>query len=262
MINLTTTLLFNCSFPTPTHNYAFAAAVLLKTISTDAKTIKKWAILNSGATSHFLTTNVPATNICAASVPLVARLPNGERVQLTHTCTLDLSELPAAARNAHIIPGLALHSLLSIVAMCNAGCTVTFTKIGCSIMYCGRTIVCGHKCMCTGLWMVLLQQGHRNPSTQPATTSPATTAMAANIKATLSAAKYARYIHQRLCSPLASTLFRALAVSTKLSTIPGLTPTFINNNLPCSTSTDKGHMRRHRSNSASTQNVHNKTVTA
>ncbi len=59
-------------------------------ISTDAKTIKQWAILDSGATSHFLTTNVPATNICTASVPLVARLPNGERVQSTHTCTLDL----------------------------------------------------------------------------------------------------------------------------------------------------------------------------
>jgi hypothetical protein len=97
---------FNCSFPTPTHNYAFAAAVLLKTISTNAETIKRWAILDSGATNHFLTTNAPATNICAASIPLVARLPNGDRVQSTHTCTLDLPELPAAARNAHIIPSL------------------------------------------------------------------------------------------------------------------------------------------------------------
>ncbi len=181
-------------------------AVLLKTISTDAKTIKRWAVLDLGATSHFLTTNLPATNICAASVPLVARLPNGERVQLTHTCTLDLPELPATTRNAHIIPGLALHSRLSIVAMCNAGCTVTFTKIGCSIVYRGHTILCGHKCTRTGLWMVLLQQGHTNPSMQPATTSPATTAMAANVEATLSAAKYARYIHQLLCSPPASTL--------------------------------------------------------
>jgi hypothetical protein len=58
------------------------------------------------------------------------------------------------------------------------------------------------------VWMVPLQQGHTNPSTQPATTSPATTAMAANIKVkvTLSASKYARYIHQLLCSPPASTL--------------------------------------------------------
>jgi hypothetical protein len=99
-----------------------------------------------------------------------------------------------------------LHSLLSIVAMCNAGCTVTFTKIGCTIVYRGRTIICGHKCMRTGLWMVPLQQGHTKPSTHPATTSPATTAMAANVEATSSAAKYARYIHQLLCYPPASTL--------------------------------------------------------
>ncbi len=86
--------------------------------------------------------------------------------------------------------------------------------------------------------------------------------MAANIEATLSAAKYTRYIHQLLCSPQASTLLQALAVSTELSTIPGLTPTLINNNLPCSTATNKGHMRRHQSNTASTRNVHNKTVAA
>jgi hypothetical protein len=84
--------------------------------------------------------------------------------------------------------------------------------------------------------------------------------MAANVEAMSSATKYARYIHQLLCSPPASTLLRALAINTKLSTIPGLTPALINNNLPCFTATDKGHMRRHRSNTASRQNVHNKTV--
>ncbi len=153
-------VIFNRSFPIPTHNYAFAAAVLLKTISTNAETIKQWAIQDLGATSHSLTINAPATNICTATIPLVARLLNGERVQSTHTCTLDLPKLPAAARNAHIIPGLASHSLLSVVTMCNAGCTVTLTKIRCSIVYPGRTIVCGHKCMQTGLWMILLQQAH------------------------------------------------------------------------------------------------------
>ncbi len=252
--------IFNCSFLTPTHNYAFAVVVLLKTISTNAKTIKQWAILDSGTTSHFLTTDAPATNICAATVPLVAHLPNGERVQSMHTCTLDLPELPAAARYAHIIPSLTLHSLLSVVTMCNTGCTVTFTKIGCSIVNLGRTIVRGHKCTCTGLSMVPLQQGHTNTSTSPATNSPATPAMAANVKATLSATEYARYINQLLCSPPTSTLIQALVVSTELSTIPGLSPAFINNNLPRSTATNKGHMRRHRSNTASTRNIQNDKV--
>jgi hypothetical protein len=95
---------------------------------TDAATIKQLAILDSGARSNFLTTNAPATNIISATVPLVARLPNSNKVQSTHTCTLDLPTLPIGAGAAHIIPGLAYHSLLSIVTMCNDGCMVTFTK--------------------------------------------------------------------------------------------------------------------------------------
>jgi hypothetical protein len=69
----------------------------------------------------------------------------------SYTCTLNIPSLPPGAQGAHIIPGLASHSLLSGVTMDNAGCTITFSKIGCTIMYRGNTIICGHKCTCTGL---------------------------------------------------------------------------------------------------------------
>jgi hypothetical protein len=82
-------------------------------------------------------TNAPATNILPTAVPIIARLLNGERVGSTHTCSLDIPSLLPGACTAHIVPGLALHSLLSIVMMFNAGCTITFTKIGGTIMYCG-----------------------------------------------------------------------------------------------------------------------------
>ncbi len=85
-------------------------------------------------------------------------------------------------------------------------------------------------------------------------------AIAANVDATLSAAEYARYIHQFMCSPPSATLLRALDRSEELTTIPGLTPALIKNHLPCSTATDKGHMRRHRSNTASTRNPQNDIV--
>ncbi len=62
----------------PTNNYAFKTSVLLKKICTNANTIKQWATLDSGATSHFLMTNVPATNIVPTTKPIIARLPNGE----------------------------------------------------------------------------------------------------------------------------------------------------------------------------------------
>jgi hypothetical protein len=178
----------------------FAASILLKTIATNAVTIKRWAILDSGVTSYFLTTDAPATNILPAVIPLIAHLPNGDKVHSTHTCTLDLPDLPPGAWEAHIIPGLASHSLFSIVTMCNAGCTVTFTKISCTIVYRGRTIVCGHKCTRTGLWMVPLSK--QQQASSPASTFPTTVPMstlAANVNATSLAAKYARYIHQILC---------------------------------------------------------------
>jgi hypothetical protein len=168
---------------TPSHKYALAASLLLKMITTDADTIKRWAILDSGATSHFLTTSAPATNILPTATPNIPRLPNGNRVHSTHTCTLNILSLPPGARAAHIIPGLALHLLLFVITMCNAGCTVTFSKIGCTIVYHGRTIVCGHKCTHTGLWMIPLTEITTPPTPMP-TTSPMSIELAVNIDAT------------------------------------------------------------------------------
>jgi hypothetical protein len=183
-------------------------------------------------------------------VPLIARLPNGNKVQSSHTCTLDLPVLPVGARAAHIIPSLASHSLLLIVTMCNARCTVTFTKINCTIAYRGHTsIICGHKCTRTGLWMEPLKETDAqaaNPPISSAPTTPTATpnfAIAANIDATSSTAEYARYIYQCMCSLPSATLLGALNRSEELATIPGLMPALIKNHLPCSTASNKGHMR-------------------
>jgi hypothetical protein len=167
--------------PTPTHNYGLAASILLKTILTDAATIKRWAILDSGATSHFLTTDAPVTNILPAAAPLIACQPNGDKVQSTYICTLNLLDLLPAAQAAHIIPSLASHSLLSIVTMCNAGCMVTLTKINCTIVYRGCTIVCGNNRTCAGLWMVPLINIAINQATGPTSTAKPISAFAANV---------------------------------------------------------------------------------
>ncbi len=118
--------------------------------------MRAWAILDSGATRNFLMTAAPMTNMHPTNKPIVAWLPNGERIHSTLTCTLNISALPASVRHAHIIPVLASHSLIFIVTLCNAGCNVVFTKIGCTITYCGKNILCGSKCTCTGLWMIPL----------------------------------------------------------------------------------------------------------
>jgi hypothetical protein len=75
-INADVNFTLPCSVPT--NNYAFAASVLLKSISTNANIIKRWAILNSGVTSHFLMTNAPATNIVPTTKPIIVHLLKGE----------------------------------------------------------------------------------------------------------------------------------------------------------------------------------------
>jgi hypothetical protein len=203
-------------------------------------TINKWAILDSGATSNFLTTSIPITTVQNANKSIVAHRPNGNQVQTTHTCMFDLPELPAAAHLAHIIPGLALHSLISVVTLCNTGCKVLFTKIGCTIMHQDGTILCGSKCMHTGLWMIPLQPSSP-PITLPTTALPLT-AMVANVAPTSMAGDHARFIYQALCSPPTPTLLWALMQSSKFTTIPGLTPQLIIYHLLPSTATNKGHM--------------------
>jgi hypothetical protein len=126
--------------------------------------------------------------------------------------------LPAAGQQAC---GLASHSLVSVVTLANAGWEVHFTKIGCTITHRGKTILCGSKCMHTGLWMIPLTT---SPALIPeqAAASVLPIAVAANIDATSTVAEHARFIHQALCSPLAATLLCTLATSSELVTIPGL----------------------------------------
>jgi hypothetical protein len=104
-----------------------------------------------------------------------------------------------------------------------------------------------------GLWMVPLTGSDAQVTAPPAVsskhthpTAKPTMAIAVNIDATSSAAEYAHYIHQCICSPSSATLLGALTCSEELTTIPGLMPALIKNHLPCSTTTDKGHMRRQK----------------
>jgi hypothetical protein len=79
------------------------------------------ALLDSGCTSHFLLASAKCSNNKSTATPLAVRLPNGDTITSTHTATLNMPSLPHAARQAHILPGLAQHSLLSVGQMCDSG---------------------------------------------------------------------------------------------------------------------------------------------
>ncbi len=124
----------------------FLANKLLNTINLNRENIREWAILNSGATSHFLIVNAPRDDVRPALIPLTVRQPDGAQVYSLHTCSLRVKNLPQKAHITHIIPGLASHSLLSVVQLCNEWCKVVFTKIDCCVKYQGRTVLRGYKC--------------------------------------------------------------------------------------------------------------------
>ena len=136
--------------------YSHAANSLLATINFNLEDIRNWAILDSGATSHFLVPDAPTINVQPALNPLHVTMPDGNSVSSTHTCELDLPQLPKQARLGHIIPGLSKHSLLSVIKLCNAGCQVELKDIGATVKYRGKIVLQGKKCTNNHLWFVKL----------------------------------------------------------------------------------------------------------
>ena len=108
--------------------------------------MQRWAILDSGVSSHFLTVGAPLLHKRKAANPITVTVANGERVQITHDGALDIPGLPPDARYAHGIPGIK-HPLLSIIRLCNAGCEIVFGRWGLNVevRYKGKVVMKGRK---------------------------------------------------------------------------------------------------------------------
>ena len=76
--------------------------------------MQRWAILDSGASSHFLIVIAPLLHKQRAANSITVTVANEERMQSTHDRALDIPGLPPRVRYAHVIPGIK-HSLLSIM---------------------------------------------------------------------------------------------------------------------------------------------------
>jgi hypothetical protein len=70
-------------------------------------------ISDSGATGHFLQKDVHVTNKQIATKPIHITLPDGSKIQLSHTCNLDIPWLPHEITAGHIVPKLTHTSLLA-----------------------------------------------------------------------------------------------------------------------------------------------------
>jgi hypothetical protein len=259
------------------YGYAHAASSILKKINFNLDDIKNWAILDSGATSHFLVTDASATGVSVATNPVTVSIPDGSKLTSTHKRELDLPQLPKAARSGHVIPGMSSYSLMSVVTLCNAGCKVVFEAwgIGVTVTCRGTIVLEGKKCVKTGLWMVPItkntesqEQANFVGSSAPKETNACVNQQVnedieshfgghahfmANAIQTSSKGELANYHHQSLGSPIMSSMINALKNHPdELLSMPGMNKSLITKYLEPSTATAKGHMVRVRKNIRST----------
>jgi hypothetical protein len=115
------------------------------------------ALLDSGCTVHLLLANAKCSNKKSTATSLAVRLPNGDTITATHTSTLNMPSLPHAARQAHVLPGLSQHLLLSVGQMCDSGCSVTFTASNVTVTNGEATILTGLLDKESSLWRVPLE---------------------------------------------------------------------------------------------------------
>jgi hypothetical protein len=93
----------------------------------------------------------------------MVRLPNGATMESSHTAELDIPELNAAASKAHVFPGMANYSLLSVGQLCDEGYIVTFKHASVTICDSEKSqILNGPRDLDTGLWRINLKQANNH----------------------------------------------------------------------------------------------------
>jgi hypothetical protein len=90
--------------------------------------------------------------------PLTINLPAGNMVQSTHRCNIVIPGLPTILMG-HIVPHLAIASLIGIRLLCKARCKVIFDDMKCDVIYDGKVILRGNKDPSTDLWTLPIPTG-------------------------------------------------------------------------------------------------------
>lgn len=183
---------------------------ILCTVSLTAQNRIRWAILDSGVSSHFLLSAAPVHDKKVATNPLHIKLLDGTTIESSHTANIALPQLPPMARVAHIVPSLASHSLVSVVKLCNAGCKVVMDDISCEVHYRGKPVIQCSKCMQTGLWMIPLVPEKEQGPNKPSAPQDGVSHQAHHVHQSSTKPEAAQFYHQSLFSPPVVTLLKAV----------------------------------------------------
>jgi hypothetical protein len=253
--------------PTPRpHPLAAAAHHMLGTPSPEslnAITIdSQQAIADTGATSIFIMDGVDVENKRVADKPITINLPDGRKVQSSHVCDFIIPGLPTRLLG-HVVPGLAVASLVGIRPLCKAGCKVVFDDEKCDVIYDGAVILQGLKDPSTDLWTLPIRTAkmwteHRTnvgPSIS-ATTKGDDVHPGVNLATFTHSVRTrgngVKFAHQALCNPKISTLLKAVRRGF-LRGCPNMSEKLILKYLNPSPATAKGHMKRPRHGIRSTR---------
>jgi hypothetical protein len=169
-------------------------------------------------------------------------LPNGSTMESSHTAELNIPELNAAASVAHVFPGMANHSLLSVGQLCNEGYIVTFRNA--SVTICDPQefqILSGAWDLDTGLWRINLRKDNQQMQQS----------VVKKVYELLSTGALVHYLQKALFIPTKSALLQAVK-NGHLVTWPGLTEEAIHKHLKLTLATTMGHINQRRQNIRST----------
>jgi hypothetical protein len=198
--------------------------------------------VDSGCTGHFLLVTAPCLNKIKSRNPLTVHLPNGATMESSHTADLDIPELNAAASKAHVFPGMAHHSLLSVGQLCDEGYIVTFQRDTVTICNSENSkLLSGPRDDTTGLWRINLKQTNKH------TPDP----IANNVYELRHTGALVHYLNKALFSPTKAAMLQAVKDG-HLITWPGLTEDAINKHLKLTPTTAMGHMNQRSQNIRST----------
>jgi hypothetical protein len=199
-------------------------------------------IVESSCKSHFLLVTAPCLNKVISRNPLTVRLPNGATMESSHTADLHIPKLNAAASKAHVFPGMAQHSLLSVGQLCDEGYIVTFRQDTVTICNSESSkLLSGPQDETTGLLRINLKQTNKHIPDS----------ISNNVYELRNTGALVHYLHKALFSPTKAEMLQAVKDG-HLITWPGLTEDAISKHLKLTPATAMGHINQRRQNIRST----------
>jgi hypothetical protein len=168
-------------------------------------------------------------------------------------------QLPHTAKQAHITPGLATSSLISVGQLVDANCSVTFDKTKVEVLHNREKILEGQRNTRNGLWTVDLQDNNSRPSLDGKKGGTTSLQVDGAPQATLNLYEahsiyectnkrdLVRFLHAAAFSPVQDTLLKAIPAG-HFSTWPGLIEDLVRKHLLKEIATVKGHLSQRRKN--------------